>query len=232
MMVKKTVTTASNDEFVAAVYRHWSYSQGRPSLLTAAILLAQYAFETGWGQYCFCWNLGNVRAFEPYIASGKNYFILPSAWEMIEGKRMVVGGAFRAHASLDEGMHAHLAFLSGLDRYEKAFEVLIEAASLPFTKENARLLARRFVLALKAGGYFTGDVTEYVTGVTSIVVALVTSLHVDEMPDTVRSPAEVLGPDPEFAGWGATTVDDIFARWVYDECMSADFLNCRWDGAA
>lgn len=232
MLVAKKTTTPTRDEFVAAFYQHWTYSQGRPSALVAALLYAQFAFETGWGQYCFCWNLGNVRAFAPYIDAKKDFFMLSSAWEIVEGKRVVVGGAFRAHASLDDGMSAHLSFLSGLDRYEKAFDVLVEAASVQFTKGNARIYAERFVRALKAGGYFTGEVEEYVAGVVSITAGLVTSLMIDDLPDTLREPADQLGPDAEFAGWGATTVDDLLARWAYDECMTADFLNCRWDGAA
>ncbi len=228
---KRIQTTPTRAEFLSAFYRAWHYTEGRPSLLAGAILFAQFAFETAWGKHCYNWNLGNVRAFDSYIKiPGNDWFDLPGAWEIVNGQRVIAGGNFRSHSDLDAGMVAHLEFLDGLSRYEPAFVVLQTAAVSPLTKENAAKYGRKFVEDLKAGGYFTGPLTDYSNGVVSITKDIV-DMELD-LPDTEREPRTVptiLGPDPEFAGFGATTVADVFARWAYDECMTADFLACRWD---
>lgn len=226
-LVSRTVTTPTKQDFVDAFDDAWVFTQGRPSLLAAAILFAQFAFETGWGKFCFNWNLGNVRAAQSWMIYN-DYFELPGAWEIVGGKRVVAGGCFRAFKTLAEGMNGHLHFLSALDRYRPAFDVLEEAAVMPFSKENAASFARRFVEALKAGGYFTGSVDDYVRGVSSIAQSF-TALDQDTLPDTLREPASPLGSDPEFAGFGATTFADVFGRWEYDDCMAGDWLACRYD---
>jgi flagellum-specific peptidoglycan hydrolase FlgJ len=174
MLRPKVQTIVSREDFVDSLLDQWVYTQGRPSLLVAAVLFAQYAFETGWGKYCFNYNLGNVRAFEAYTKNPLNdWFELPGAWEIVDGKRVVAGGYFRSHESLDAGMAAHLAFLAGLDRYRLAFQVLQEAALANATKANADSFARRFVRALKAAGYFTGDATDYENGASSIAQSVI-----------------------------------------------------------
>lgn len=232
MKVPRIVTTASRESFVDAFDVSWVFSQGRPSILTPALLFAQYAFETAWGKACFNDNLGNVRAFDEWVSSGRNYFELPSAWEIIDGKRVVTGGNFRAFADLADGMFEHLHFLASLKQYHHAWQALVEAASTQATKENADRLGRQLVRALKRGGYFTGPEDAYAAGVASIAVSSLDrmiAVRDTEMPDTLREPATILGPDSEFAGFGATTVADIFGRWEYDPQMTVDFLACRYD---
>lgn len=240
MLLVKTTTAVSREAFVRAFYRAWKYTQGRPSYLAAAILFGQYAFETGWGKFCYCFNLGNIRATKGWIAAGGGYFELPGAWEIVNGQRVIAGGYFRGfeqpktgpEESLDQGMEDHLAFLSTLDRYAPAFEVLQEAASQPFTKENCLKYGALFVRKLKEGGYFTGDLTNYMNGVVSIAQGILDlkSILDDELPDTLPEvKPQQLGPDTEFIGWGATSVQDVIGRWTYDECMTVEFLACRWD---
>lgn len=232
MKVPRIVTAADKKSFAEAFDEAWVYTQGTTSIITPCLLFAQYAFETGWGKACFNDNLGNVRAFQEWIASGRDYFELPSAWEIVGGKRIVTGGNFRAFASLHDGMVEHLAFLQGLSFYRKAWEVLTRSAFVPATKENIESLAREFVHELKRGGYFTGSEDDYSRGVASIASSSVDAMLVarhESQPDTLREPATVLGPSEEFAGWGATTVADIFGRWEYDPQMTVDFLACRYD---
>ena len=225
----RKVTTPTKEEFLDSFFEAWKYTQGRPALLSAAILFAQFAFETNWGKACFNWNLGNVRAFKSYIDAGHDYFELPGAKEIVDGKEVVAGGFFRAFSSLAEGMQHHLDFLESLDRYRPAFEVLQEAANIEFSRENCRIYGERFVRALKAGGYFTGNLADYIRGVVSIAQSF------DDLPDTVREshvPPTILGPDPEFVGWGATNAQDILDRWEYDESHHIGWLASRYDQEA
>lgn len=223
IIVPRLVTSPSRKEFLEAFYEAWVYSQGRPSRLVAAILFAQFAFETGWGKYCYCWNLGNVRAQDTY--KGKA-FQLPGAWEIVNGERVIQGGYFRAHDSLFDGMDAHLMFLASLKRYDKAFSVLIEAATMACDKPNIALMGEKFVRMLKAGGYFTGYEEDYVRGVINIAMSFLDMVDAP-LHDPYRGTP--LGPDNEFIGWGATTANDVINAWAYEERMTVDFLACRYD---
>lgn len=222
IIVQRLVTSPTKGEFLAAFYDSWHYSQGRSSKLAAAILYAQFAFETGRGKYCYNWNLGNLRKG----GWTGNVFELPTAWEIVNGKRVVVGGYFRAFLSLSEGMDHHLYFLSTLYRYARAFAVLVEASITACDKPAILRLARLFVIELKKGGYFTGDEEEYARGVTSIALEF---LGIDINAPEPGQRGVPLDADREFAGWGATTVQDVFGRWAYDEEHTADFLACRYD---
>lgn len=231
MVVTRLVTSPTREEFVKAFFETWRYSEGRPSLLAAALLYAQFAFETGRGKYCYCWNLGNVRKG----SWTGDVFELPTAWEIINGARVVTGGYFRAFGSLAEGMDHHLQFLSSLSRYDRAFQVLVKASALACNKSNIQALGTEIIAALKAGGYFTGPLEDYTRGEISIAsefVDLMPDLADEKLADTNPKP-QILTPDYEFAGWGSTNVNDIFGRWygefeLHDK-HTAEFLAYRYD---
>ena len=225
MIVPAIRTKPTREQFAAALVSAWP--KGNCSPLVGAIMFGQFAFETGWGDHCFCWNLGNVRATSEWERSHDS-FELPGAWEIVNGKRIVTGGRFRAHASLREGMESHVAFLSGMRIYAPAFEVLVQASFVPFTKAAARYYADRFVYALKAGGFFTGPLVEYASGVGVIAAGL---METDLEP--LESEPEVLATTLSQASvapseWGTLTVAQAYDRFGFrGVCFDEEGKVCR-----
>lgn len=150
-LVETKRTKPSIAEFCAALRK------AAPSLSRAAsgILWAQFAAETGRGQYCWNNNLGNVK----YSGTG-DYVALHGVWEIIGGKRIELppthpGSWFRAYATLDEGMREHIAFLRG-KRY---------AAVWPAVEIGD---PRQFAATLKAKGYYTAPLADYTRNMVSL----------------------------------------------------------------
>lgn len=204
MLVKKETTTPSREDFARALSEEWNCS-----LLTGAVLFGQFAFETGWGKYCYCWNLGNIRADKNWIENGLDYFELPGAWEIINGKRSVVGGYFRAHKSLNQGIKEHIEFLEKNSRYSQAFDVLIETKNIKFSKDNAKNYSTKFAIGLKRGGYFTGSLEEYIKGISSISSGLIIKEYQDE-EETAGTIRETIKNEPN--EWGPITLCQAFER--------------------
>lgn len=200
MIVNKVVTTPTREQFAEALAEEWNCS-----LLTGSILFAQFAFETGWGKYCYCWNLGNVRADSEWIKKGNDYFELPGAWEIINGKKVIAGGFFRAHKSLNDGISSHINFLEMNSRYSQAFDVLQETRSIYFSKDAAKEYSIKFAIALKRGGYYTGSLEEYSKGIASIASGL---KIVEENKINVLDHKEEISPNE----WGPITVCEAFER--------------------
>jgi hypothetical protein len=220
--VKRVQTKRPREAFLSAFTNAWYFTQGAPGILAGGILFAQYAFETGHGEYCYCDNIGNVRAYEDW-KKAHDYFNLPGAWEILNGKRVVTGGFFRAHESLAAGMESHLRFLAGLERYKHAFAVIQEASLTQATRSDALSLCERYVRALKMGGYFTGDVDKYVAGAQSIVGDLLRTYKPPPVdPLAGSAPWEPLmdWTPPELM----TSLDIIFG-----ETWDREFLSCRYD---
>src|SRR5690349_13467086 len=110
-------TTPSMLDFARALLRSWRSSVGAlPDKKQSGVLWAHFAGETGDGQYCWCWNLGNVKHV---VGSGVAFMSLAGVWECIplrdEDKdgdvdqddrvmliaRMVRSGFWREDASAD-----------------------------------------------------------------------------------------------------------------------------------
>jgi flagellum-specific peptidoglycan hydrolase FlgJ len=139
---KRTKPTIA--EFCAAL------RQAAPSLSrnAAGILWAQFATETGRGQYCWNWNLGNVK----WSGTGP-YMALKGVWEIIGGKRVLLpqenrGSWFRAYATLDEGMTHHIEFLRG-KRYASVWPTVEAGDPVAFAE------------ILKAKRYYTAPLADY-----------------------------------------------------------------------
>ena len=151
-------TTFSTENFARALVAAWRalYDGATPSKASVGVIWAQYALETGRGQFCWNNNIGNVK----HVAGdGHDYCMLANVWEMIGGKRVVFNPPspqtwFRAYRTLSDGMREHLEFLRR--RYGAAWAA-VEAGD-----------ARAFVRALKARGYFTADEATYANNVVSL----------------------------------------------------------------
>ncbi len=119
-----------------------------------AVLMAQIGLETGW-KSCVCWNLGNVKASPDASATWCTF----STWEMVGGKRVEFpagspGAAFRAFATLDEGVTFYLDILR--HRFVHAWPAVLSGNP----REFARLLREQ--------GYYTAPFEDYATGLERI----------------------------------------------------------------
>lgn len=219
-----------------------------PGHLPLAILYAQYAFETGHGQFCWNNNFGNHRADPSFVKNpDRDYFELPGADEYINGKRVIVGGYFRAYPDIELrpakinyakpeiGAGSHIEFLSILGRYRLAWKHLLDLEGVVDMSTSSMIAVfKEFVYMLKLAGYFTGNADDYANGLSQIAVTIVAELS----RDTLRSP-----PMPGFNDrhkpeeFGVITANEGLERmfgnddgWTMDK--TASFLACRYDCAA
>lgn len=130
-----------------------------PTARSVAILMAQWALETGWGKSCWCSNLGNVRPPMPRgdvlclqipggkvseIIDGKEYFFSPPS----------VGSTFRAFESLPDGCDFWLGLLH--KRFAHAWPSVVAGDPEAYS------------IALHEQHYYTADVTIYTRTVVSL----------------------------------------------------------------
>lgn len=200
-LVKTTFTLA---DYTRAVLVAWAREHGAyPSEGTCAVLWAQYALETGRGKACWNNNIGNVKHVE---GDGHDYCELPNTWEIENGKRVVYQPPspqtwFRAYASLEEAMEHHLAFLA--KRYGNAWSAITSGDPVGFATQ------------LKARGYFTAPLADYVHGLSSLVAefkrsgAYTAALEALELPPT--DPEHVQPRNPDTATDGI--VDAVIAAY-------------------
>lgn len=239
-------TTPSQADFHQAMVLAWNtYMPDFPcNVMVAACLFGQYAFETGWGKSCWRWNLGNHRTglLDPPHPGGwsGDYVELRTADEYIDGKRVIVGGYFRAYLNLQDGANGHVAFLKGLPRYSQALDILKVATTQDINVTNMGIIARAYVAALKRGGYFTGDEVSYGNGVASIATGYLGMpwAILDQNPYAVVPPGTPHNLDPEAFGIAWYPIRDIEtaygmifeADWRNaDKLHLATMLSCRYD---
>ena len=186
IIVPRIQTKLSTKEAIEALLYGWNTVVNTcPDKASIGILVAQWAFETGWGKFCWNYNLGNHRTYDGYEGKAIE---LASADEYIKGKRVIVGGYFQAFDTKEEGGLSHVKLLSQNPRYQAGWKVL---------NENPDPIA--FVSAIKRAGYFTGDETTYAKGVASITQSVLGLMSWDcepkALPDKVWSDLE------EFHDW-------------------------------
>jgi hypothetical protein len=133
---------------LAEAWRRLFASEPKPESL--AVLLSQWALETGRGKSCFAWNLGNARppttrsdalccqlTRVSEILDGKEYFFLPPSR----------GSTFRAFESLDQGADFYLNLLHS--RFAVAWSAVLRGDPAGYTA------------ALYQAHYFTADTAAY-----------------------------------------------------------------------
>ncbi len=183
-----TITTPTTEAMFSAMgSAYLKCMGGPPTKEKVCLLLAQSAFETGWWKYMHCFNIGNVKSVE---GDGRDYTYF-RCWELVPqtsvkalqahpkyghlvtqesvdqyGRAKIwlapdhPGCRFRAYRSLDLGIFDHFGKL--LDRYtdedplKDAWAYVVKAEPIGFVR------------ALKAKGYFTGDLQIYTKQVTDI----------------------------------------------------------------
>lgn len=245
-------TTPTQEQFHHAIVEAWNAVLGDRypcNAMIAAIMFGQFAFETGWGKSCWNWNLGNHRTgpLNPPNPKGwaGDYVELKTADEYIDGKRVIVGGYFRAYGLRDvpnglrNGALGHVSFLYELKRYANALDVLKATAGIPVSGYATIIAAAEFVEALKRGGYFTGPLDVYRAGVQDIAHKYVRLPFVEgslapASPITALDPRDFGLPIPRPEDNYMTAIDAldlIFGEeWdVADRLHLASVLACRYD---
>lgn len=149
MNIRPIVRTRFSTDDYAAALRAADPTLSREA---AGVLWAQYALETGRGDSCFGFNLGNVKVTRLQAEAGVPFFMLPNTWEIEHGRRVVYQPPheqtwFRAFDSLADAMTHHLGFLAR--RYGTAWQYARSGDPTAFA------------LALKRGGYYTGSEVVY-----------------------------------------------------------------------
>lgn len=148
-LVPTVRTKPTSAEFAAALLRAWPEATKK----ACGVLWSQFALETGAGEHCYGWNLGNIKHVD---GDGRDWHALRGVWEIVNGQRIELppddpGSWFRSFPSLDEGMKDHLEFLR-TKRYAAVWP-LVEAGR-----------PEDFAHALKQRGYYTASEQAYARG--------------------------------------------------------------------
>lgn len=228
---------------------------GKPcGQVVLAVMFGQFAFETGWGNSCWHWNLGNERTgpLDPPFVGGwsGDYCELKTADEYDKaGKRIIVGGYFRANADLDSGAEEHWRFLASLKRYQPALAAILEAVDGPQHVGALVTAAGAFAGNLKLGGYYTGNLGEYASGLISIADAFFENdlapllaaekdpFHHPSMGDIAEAYSlpwwtpqqRVEGDNPALRAIESFFPDEYHQLTVADESHLTAMLSCRYD---
>lgn len=162
---------------------------GREAL---ALALAKCALETGRWQSMHCWNLGNIKAGEKYegryccfalneVLNGKVVWFSPRGRLDRKGGTVIAEPyedppghpqtRMRAYRSLDEGTDAYVEFVAG-GRYASAWQRLLAGDAAGYATE------------LRAKGYYTAPLADYLRGVVSLQREFITKLERLEKDDT------------------------------------------------
>lgn len=168
-------TPISGTQAASALRTAWTKLHGEPpSEPTLAILVAQWAHETGSGQSMYNYNFGGIKGTGP---SG-----LTTNCRTREGfgeNERTIRDNFRAYRTAEEGAEDYLRLL------ERRFG--------PALQQARQGNPEQFVGALKRGGYFTGSEAAYTKSVASLTHSIRTNGF-----GAVGSPAplERLAPEP------------------------------------
>jgi hypothetical protein len=141
-----------------------------------ALIWAHYAVETGRGESCWNFNLGNRKASE------REPYTLLLTDEGYDATKRTIVDKFAAFASLDAGMADWIALLSKLPRYAHSWAALLSGDPIAY----AHALAR--------GGYYTADPKKYAHALASLQAEFL-RLHSDSVQDLPTR------PDPHPPEW-------------------------------
>lgn len=166
-------------EVARAIRRAWSALYGStPKDAAVAVLLAQWALETGWGASCWGSNLGNMR---PPASRGCLCLQIPGdhVSEVIGGREYFFappsrGSTFQAFEDLDKGAEFYMGFL--ITRYSSAWPAVVAGDIAGFS----HLIRQR--------GYYTAFEAQYTTTLRSCFAHVLRTLS-DDGVDPGERPA-------------------------------------------
>jgi hypothetical protein len=198
--VAAVATKVTPEEMIRALGPAWTEDFGDPpKQVTIALILAHWALETGRGRSMMNYNVGNIKApststphtyFQTWevfpVATANKYVKASTATEPCKLIRVDASGKtarisfypdhpvcrFRSYESLADGLREYLLKLR--DRFKRAWPALLDGDPL------------RYVLALKAQGYMTADVSEYYRSVNSLFSEYFALIKAGDMPETIE----------------------------------------------
>ena len=197
------VTPVDRTDVFVALWRAWlQLFDGVPSRKSICLLVAHWAFETGWGKSMWCFNFGNAKAKADgpydytYFPCGEDLSVatanrlvaaMPDKAKIVrvDGDKIEVkfwpdhpACCFRAFETIEEGAIDYLGLLRS--RFSKAWPMLMHGDPVGF------------VHALKAQGYFTAAEGPYSAAMTSIFDGLLKTMPTTDLPALSDDQAEKL----------------------------------------
>jgi hypothetical protein len=152
----------SEPQAAYALREGWKKVYGKyPSDKSWAIIWAKTCLETGHFKVGFWnFNFGNIK--KKFEATNNDKFTMYRCSEILKKKEIFfdpphIQTAFRAYESLEDGAESYIRFVSGKERYKKAWQKLLEGD------------AAAYITELKTAGYFTGSLETYRNTVVSLV---------------------------------------------------------------
>lgn len=178
-----TLTPCSPSELARGLTWAWiARFDSPPEPRQLAVLLAQWALETGRGRSCHCWNFGNVKHAD---GDGRCWTFFRCN-EVIDGREVWFDPphpacCFRAFSTLREGAVEYLDFLARHYRPAWPFVLAGDPAG--------------FVHALKTAHYFTANETTYRNAVVSLYAELLPTITPAMIDDVAHYHDDVLSDD-------------------------------------
>ncbi len=175
-VVQATRTPLTGEEARAALGRAWSARLGAPpSEKTLALLVAQWAHETGRGASMYNYNFGGIKGTGP---SGLS--VVQRTREGSGSEERVINDRFRAYRSADEGAADFIGLLA------KRYSAALEGARNGDPGE--------FVRGLRDKRYFTGDAGAYTRSISRLSEAALGSgfQSLGAGPGAARPPVDAL----------------------------------------
>lgn len=197
-LVDTVQTKVSDLDLCKALIEVW-FEQYKvvPSKSSIGIIVSQKKLETG-DKYIWNFNIGNSKVGQDIPGQEIKYMMLKGVWEIENGKRVVYEPPnrqtwFRAFDSLTDGVRHHFDLLKN-KRYKTAWEAV--------EKGDVVLFATR----LKAAGYFTAPVQDYVNGMLAIYKnydksgnyeKALSEFQKSQEPPPLNPPIEITPQEPE-----------------------------------
>jgi hypothetical protein len=146
-------TKFNKSDYIKAVTIAWKNKFGTlPKKEQIGVLYSQWGVETGEGQFCWNYNLGNIKAVDDPNKTIE-YCALTGVWEIIKGKSIVLdsedpGAWFRSFQNIEDGAFFYL------EKLHKKFNSAWTAV------ESGNPAA--FAHLLKVALYYTAPEADYV----------------------------------------------------------------------
>jgi len=146
-------TKFTKNDYIKSVTIAWKNKFGSfPKKEQIGVLYSQWGVETGEGQSCWNFNLGNIKAIDDPNKTIE-YCALTGVWEIINGTRVVLdpenpGAWFRSFENIEEGAFFYLEKLT--NRFKSAWSAV----------ESGNPAA--FAHLLKLAYYYTASEADYV----------------------------------------------------------------------
>jgi hypothetical protein len=149
-LVERVPTQCTPAQMYEALNSDWLavVTDAPPSRGALLTLVSQWAFETGWGHACWCWNIANHK----HVAGdGYPYYMIRDN-EVIDGKIVWYDPPdpatwFRSYGSIEDGVREYLTGLRG--RFGIAWPAVLAGDPAEFAHQ------------LKKARYYTDDESHY-----------------------------------------------------------------------